>query len=514
MKKLKKPPKISQSKRKELGQKLEQILGKGKVFIDEATRNVYAGSTLSPKVTPDFVVKPKDVDDVVKTLDFAREHLIPVTPVSSGSQESSTTPFWKGIVLDMMQMDRLIEIDTERGYALIEPGVTVGELVKKTAEVGYHVTIGSFPPGLSALGNYTLTNVNTHRTAMPDDVVALEVVIPDGTVVRTGSMAFSDYSDSMKWNSLYNSYPDLKHLFMNAYGTLGVITKAAIRIYPLGEEQPLPLFGFDSYRDALCFMKKASRGYLVKHINTWHWVVYTLIDHLATYGHGGSFDAFLHDPWEPPDERPYNIVIPTMGGYREDMEAHCKILEKLAVECNGRDVTGYVQEQFPNLYKFWYDHYALHRADTTFMGAYGEGKPLFPIVIADPEKVADLEEWGLKRMRNSVLKFGLTYYSHSVDQHRGVFIRFTPFIQYDTPPEEIKEAFDVYQEVMETAIKKYGATPVRNAAFPRFDDPSLSYANKMGGFGHLMRLLKKALDPWNIMNPGFSYLFYGEEDER
>ena len=514
MKKLKRPPRFSPQQRKKLAEELESIIGKGKVFIDEATRNVYAGSTLSPKVTPDFVVKPGSVDDVVKVVNFAREHLIPITPVSSGSQESSTTPFWRGIVLDMMQMDKLLELDPERGYALIEPGVTVGELVKRTAEIGYHVTIGSFPPGLSALGNYTLINVNTHRTAMPDDVIALEVVLPDGTVVRTGSMAFSEYSDSMKWNSIYNSYPDLKYLFMSAYGTLGIITKAAIRIYPLGEEQPLYLFGFDTYKDALCFMKKAARGYLVKHINTWHWVVYSLIDHLATYGHGGSFDSFLYDPWDPPDDRPYNIVIPTMGGYKEDMEAHYRVLKRLAKECSGREVTDYVKEKFPNLFRFWYEHYALHMADTTFMGAYGEGKPLFPIVIADPEKVAELEEWGLKRMRNSVLKFGLTYYSHSVDQHRGVFIRFTPFIQYDSPTEDVKEAFEVYQEVMDTAIKKYGATPVRNAAFPRYDDPSLSYANKMGGFAHLMRLIKKALDPWNIMNPGFSKLLYGEGEEK
>ena len=514
MRRIKKPLKLSSIKRKELADRLRQELGNGKVFDDEGTRSSYTGSTLTKKVMPDIIVAPQSVEDVQKTLKFANNNLIPVTTVSSGSQEGSTTPFWGGIVIDMMNMNKLIEIDTDRGYALIEPGVTLGELVKATAEVGYHVTVGSFPPGLSVIGNYTLTNVNTHRTSMIDDVVSMEVVLPDGTVVRTGSMAFSEYSDTVKWNSMYNSYPDLKNLFMNAYGTLGVITKAAIRIYRLGEVQPLHLYGFDDFKKANEFMKDLARGYLVKHVNTWHWVVYTLIDHLATYGHGGDFDLFLHDPWQPPDDRPYSIVVPTMGGYKEDMEGHYKVMNRLVKEHGGKEITKYVEETFPGLYKFYVDHYALHKADNVFMGGYGEGKPLFPIVVADPEKVSDLEKWVLKRLRDSVLRFGLTYYSHSMDQHRGVFIRFTPFVPYDSPEEDVKEAMENYNEVMEEALTKYGSVPLRNANFSSFEDPSVSPANKMGGFGHLFRLVKNAIDPHNIMNPGFGLILYGKEDEK
>ncbi|MEW5947435.1 MAG: FAD-binding oxidoreductase [bacterium] len=503
-----KPLKLTDARRRELARKLASALGDGRVNISEGVRQSYTGVAHAPKTAPDFVVLPDSVEDVQKVLRFANRHLIPVTPVCSGSQEPSTNPMFGGIVIDCMSMNKILEVNADAAYVLVEPGVTIGQLAKETRRHGFRVTVGSFPPGLSALGNYIVTNVNTHRATYRDDVVALEVVLPDGTVARTGSKAFGDSCD-IGWHSVCNAYPDLKYLFLDAGGTLGVVTKAAVRMYALNESRPLVAAAFDAYPQSLEMMKRLTRANLVQHVCVWHWVLYTIIDHLQLYGHGGSSDVMIHDPWNTPDDRPYNLVVPTMSGYREDMEGHLKSIRRLIAELGGADYAEELKTRFPGAHAFFTEHYCEHVPTTTFMGGYGEAKPLFPIVIVDPAKVADLEHWALRRLRSSILKLGLAYYSHSTDQNRAVFIRFTPFMPFDSSPEEMEEAKKVYSEIMDTALRKYGAVPCRNTMRNDFFDKSEATLNLMGGYAKLLRSIKKALDPNNVLNPGFTAAYYG-----
>ena len=118
-------------------------------------------------------------------------------------------------------------------------------------------------PGLSVVGNYTLTNVNTHRSSgIRDEILSLEVVLADGGVVRTGTRAFAETYPGTGWFAPSNAHPDLRALFLDAYGTLGIITKAAVRIYPKNEAQAMPLAAFSDYATAIgltasCRMKRS-----------------------------------------------------------------------------------------------------------------------------------------------------------------------------------------------------------------------------------------------------------------
>ena len=507
---IKERKKLTDQERKKIYIAIKELIGEDRVDICEGTRLSYAGTAIAPKVPPDCVVLPGSVEDVQMIVRFAAKHLIPITPICSGSQEASTNPLFGGIVIDSMGMNRILEINEEAAYALIEPGVTIGQLAKEARKYGFRITVGSFPPGISVVGNYLLTNANTHRATSRDDIIAVEVVLADGTIVRTGSRAFGE-TYGTGWHSIYNSYPDLKYLFMDAYGTLGVVTKAAVRLYNLNESRPLIVAAFDEYSKSLEFMKRLTRSNLVQHVCTWHWVLYTTIDHLQTYKHGGTSDVFIYDPWEQPDDRPYNLVVPTMSGCREDMEGHLNAVSRIITEMGGKDYTEELREKFPGAHEFFLQHYCEHLPTTTFMGGYGEAKPMFPIVIVDPAKVAELENWALRFLRNSELRFGLSYYSHSLDQNRSVFIRFTPFIPFEASDEEVRAAKKTYREVMETAFSRYGAVPCRNTRREDYTDTGESTLNKMGGYGHLLRLIKKALDPNNILNPGFAVTFFGQE---
>ena len=491
---------------------LTGIVGPERATDNPAVLYSYSGSAmLFPKAQPHFVVRPKSTGEVQRILAVARRYRVPVTPVASGSQEPGTYPWFGGIVLDTMAMDRIHSIDSEAGYAVIEPGVTIGALARELARKGLRCSVGSFPPGVSALGNYLMTAVNSHRTQGPlDDILGLEVVLADGTVVHTGSRAFGDTYPSTGWHLASNSFPNIKNLFIDAAGTLGVVTRGAVRAYSLGEARTLPLSAFDDYPTALEYMVRLGRGNLVQHICCWHWILYTIIDHLGRYGRGAPADVLLREPWDAPEDRPYIVVVPSIAGFREPVKAAEKTAERITKELGGRIWTEECKETWPGAWKFFADHYRDHRPTDQFMGGYGEGFPVMPIVIADPKRIAGLEKWGLEFLRKSPLKLGLTYYSHAIDQSRAVFLRMTPFIAPESTPKEVEQASQVRHRYLEEAYKRYGAVPVRHD-YGLKPGETLS---KTGGHAKALRSIKWALDPENIMNPGMSLSVYGRPPKK
>ena len=495
------------AKQKRILKALTAIVGPERATDNPAVLYSYSGSSMVfPKAQPHFVVRPKNTEEVQRLLAVARRNKMPVTPVASGTQEPGTYPWFGGMVLDTMAMDRIHEIDAAGGYAVIEPGVSIGKLSYELQQKGLRCTVGSFPQAVSALGNYLMTAVNSHRTQGPlDDLLGLEVVLADGTVVNTGSKAFSHTYPSTSWHLASNSFPNIKNLFIDAAGTLGVVTKGAVRVYSLGEARTLPLSGFNDYPTALEYMIRLGRGNLVQHICCWHWVLYTIIDHLGQYGRGAPADILLRDPWVPVEDRPYIVVVPSIAGFKEPVAAAEKTVERITKDLGGRVFTEECQEKWPGAWKFFADHYRDHRPTDQFMGGFGEGFPMMPIVLADPKRVAGLEKWGLKFLRNSSLKLGLTYYSHAVDQSRSIFLRMTPFLAPDSSPKEVEEASRVRRKYLEEAYKRYGAVPVRHD-YGLKPGETLS---KTGGHAKAVKAIKSSLDPENIINPGMSVSIYG-----
>lgn len=497
---------LDRRRREGLLRDLRRVLGARRVRTDPAALYAYSGTaTTTPRAMPDVVAIPSAPEEVPGVLAAARRWGAPVTPVASGTQEPGTHPFFGGIVLDLMGMRRIEEVNLAGGTALVQSGVTVGQLARRLARDGRRIPVGSFPPGVSVVGNYTQVAVNSHRSSgILDDVVTLEVVLPDGRILRTGSAAYAD-GGPPSWHATTSGFPDLRGLFMNAAGTLGVITRASVRIYDLGEAQAVPIQAFDDYRSAVTFMERATRANLCQHISTWHWALYTIIDHLETYGRGSPGEVVVSDPWEPPDDRPYTLVVPTVAGFREDVEVHRKVLDRLARELGGRPWEEECRKRFPGAFRFFEDHYALHRPTNTFMGGYAEGIPMMPIVFADPRRVADLEHWGIRFLRKSPLKLGLTYYSHSVDQNRAIFLRMTPFIFPAASPAEIRRAVEARARYMKRALARYGGVPIR----PSYDQPPGATLRRTGPYGEVLRAMKRTIDPENLMNPGMSIAMYG-----
>ncbi len=504
--------KPDQATRAKVHKALIKVVGHDRVSGNPAVLYSYSGTSMGfPKAMPHFVVRPADTEEVRRVLKVARRHQVPLTPVASGTQEPGTYPWYGGIVIDTMAMDRILEINEEGAYAVIEPGVTMGALSAALARHNLRCTMGSFPPGISALGNYLMTAVNSHRSAGPlDDLLGVQAVLPDGSVMHTGSRAWSHTYPDTGWHSPTNGFPNPKQLFVDSAGTIGVVTAGAVRAYSLGESRTMQAAAFNDYASACNFMIKAARGNLVQHICAWHWCLYTTIDHLGVYGQGAPADILVHDPWKPPDERPYIVVVPTIAGFAEHVEAAEKTFARLVRESGGRMWTEECQKEWPGAWKFFADHYRDHVPTNQFMGGYGEGFPMMPIVIADPRKMPALEEWGLRYLRNSVLKLGLSYYSHVIDQGRSVFLRMTPFISGESDNEDMEEAARTRKHYMEQAYERYGAVPIR---FDTGYKPG-ELLSRTGPLKNMLRKIKYSLDPENILNPGMSVAMYGRPPRR
>lgn len=207
---------------------LESIAGPARVSQTQADRAQHARDQSSfPERLPQLVVWPQTTAEVSAILRHAHEVRLPVTAWGAGtSLEGNPIPVCGGIVLDFRQMNRILAIHEHDFQVTVQPGVLYKDMNQTLARAG--LFFAPDPGANASIGGMVANNAAGIRTvkygATRDNVLALEVVLAGGEVIRTGSR-------SVKQSSGY----DLTHLFVGSEGTLGVVTEATLKLAPLPE---------------------------------------------------------------------------------------------------------------------------------------------------------------------------------------------------------------------------------------------------------------------------------------
>jgi D-lactate dehydrogenase (cytochrome) len=228
----------------ELRTELEAALADGgRVSAGDSDRDLHSSDiSFHRPQRPDVVVYPVSTLEVSRVLALANERRVPVTPFGAGSSlEGHVIPTRAGISLDLSRLDRIVEIAAGDLTATVQAGVTRSALDRAAGEHGLFFPVD---PGADAtLGGMAATNAAGTTTIrygkMRANVLALEAVLPDGSVIRTGSRAPKSSAGF-----------DLTSLLVGSEGTLAVITELRVRLYGIPEHVMAQRIAFPSLEAA------------------------------------------------------------------------------------------------------------------------------------------------------------------------------------------------------------------------------------------------------------------------
>ena len=196
-----------------------------------------------PVTPPDAVVYPRTTQEVSQIVQICAKHLCPIIGWGSGtSLEGHTMAIQGGIVVDFKLMNQVLSIHPEDMDVVVQPGVTRRQLDQELRETGLFFSVD---PGADAsIGGMASTRASGTTTVrygtIRDNIRALEVVLADGRIIRTGSRARKSASGY-----------DLTGLVIGSEGTLGLITELTLKLYGRPEATAAAICAFESIEGAV-----------------------------------------------------------------------------------------------------------------------------------------------------------------------------------------------------------------------------------------------------------------------
>lgn len=447
------------------------------------------------KAPPRFVVLPKAADEVSRLLVIANELDLPVTVRSAGLGLGTTMSTEKGLVIDCTLMNRILSIDEETETVVVEPGVSFEELAPVLAAKGYAVSVPDAPPSASVVANHLNFGAGGYLTRHglgADLVVGLEAVLPDGSVVRTGTAMADGVSPFGRYAT--NPIPDLTGLFLGSLGTLGVVTSVAIKMFPKPKTVAHRKVGFASMEMASRASKLAAKQQLADQVTAYSWFFLAeatakLADRVDGVALNASTLAAMR---QEVSHLPEAYAFFTVHGDLHDFDGRVSALEKLLVEeCSGEILSMSVDETSKcDQIAFGQPHEFSKRAllgkKGRYQGAFGNYSVYAP--LSSWESL--YQAWGEIGAR-----FGHPVTIYAKLMPRGRFSIFGFFLSYydQDDPADRKRMAELCLALDEETRRRGGVPAI---ALP-------GQLPQMSG-NALYQALKKAIDPKSIMRPSLS----------
>jgi len=448
-------------------QKLISIVTEENFSDSKTERLVYSyDATPNFQSLPDAVVSPRNTKEVSEILKVCNEHKLPIVPRGSGTNLcAGTCPTQGGIVLLFKYMNKILEIDEENLTVTVQPGLITLDLINAVEEKGLF-----YPPDPSSMKISTIGgNINENSGGLRglkygvtrDYVIALEAVLPNGDIIRTGGKLAKDVAGY-----------DLTRLMVGSEGTLGVITEATLKLIPMPETRKTMLV---HYHDLSAAAKSVSKIIANKIIP-------------ATL-------EFLDQPTLKVVEDFARIGLPT------DVEAVLLIEQDGPLEVVERDIQKIAeicQQEKAVSVKIAATEAEADALRTARRAALSAVARLAPTTILEDATVPRSEIANMVKAINEITeKYQLTIctFGHAGDGNLH------PTCATDSRNhEEMERVEKAFAEIFEKAIE-LGGTITGEHGVGEMKAPYLEWKLKKEGIA-AMKAIKQAFDPNNIMNPG------------
>lgn len=451
--------------------------------------------SLAPSGMPNYVVKPKDAQEISEIIKLANEHKTPIVPCSSRVHfYGATIPKQGGIILDLSRMNKIFEIDEPNKRARIEPGVTWEQIEGELEKRDFRVVTPLLPhSSRSVVTDYL-------ERAVPLSVIydygeplqGMEVVWPNGDIFRTGSASTPGYPDSVA-RGVMPAGPglDFWRLFQGAQGTMGIVSWANIKIEYLPKVNKLLFIPFSDINDAVEVIYRILRQKIGNECLVLNNVNLAAI--LAT-NWPKDFDKLraLLPPW--------TLLLAISGAYRRPEERiayeenaltlirksefpELNISEALpGVPGAGKKLLGMLRKPWPKEVTYWE-----HRYKGACQSLFFITKPIYAHKF-----IKSVEEIAVK---HSYPVNDIGCYLQPVEENRACHLEFKFFYNLDDP-EEVQRVSGLYAEAAKVLFNE-GALFTR----PYGMLAGLVY-DKATAYTTALKRVKKIFDPNNIMNPG------------
>jgi glycolate oxidase len=441
----------------------------GKDYVSNRPEELFLYSRDSGVREPrkaDYVVMPKTVEEIQKIVILANREKISITPMGAGLTLSAlTVPIKGGIVLDTKRMDTIIEVNEISRYAVVEAGVTQAALaayLKKNYPYLQHSTPEP-PPTATITGNIIIQGHGhlTSRYGVNSQMVnSMEVVLPTGEVCKLGSGAVSTY-----WFSR-DPLPDLMGLFLGWLGTTGIVTKLSIQLFPKMNFKDLLIFATDNVD-----------------------IIPELISEMAQVNLMENCSIISQE--KPEWAKRIFFVIPVSAHSEEELEFKLRLHKQFLLKYDGE--IEFVEEEpalTPLRNRFMdVPPFAAIAADFRKGGGFGYSGIILPV-----EKVPEAWRKALEIARKHEIPYS---FGHQV-LNNGHSIMFGPVYSFNRADEED----------MERARRALDDTNILGIELggivwkPELQAQKLILDNMDPNTRNLMKTIKEALDPNDIMNPG------------
>jgi len=412
---------------------------------------------------PDAVVFPRSTEEVVEIVKICAAHGLPIVPYGAGtSLEGHVTALQGGVSVDLMQMNQILKVNAEDLDVVVQPGVRRKQLNEYLRDTGLFFPID---PGADAsIGGMVATRASGTNAVrygtMRENVLALTVVMADGRMIRTSKRAKKSAAGY-----------DLTRLFVGSEGTLGIITEITLRLYGIPEAMSSAICSFETLEGAVnTVIQTIQAGIPVARIE--------LLDDVQV-------DAI--NKYSKLDMPVQNLLLLEFHGSEAGVAEQAEMVQAIAADHGGNNFQWTTKPE--ERAKLWQA-----RHDAAYASkALRKGCEIMATDVCVP--ISRLAECILET-KEDVVKTGLMapLVGHVGDGNFHLAV-----VVDRNNPQEI-EAIEAFNERLVHRALRMDGTCTGEHGIGRGKMKYLTAEH--GEAVAVMRAIKKALDPDNLMNPG------------